>query len=51
MCKEKAAKVSEKNELVTQELSDVVSKAMSVKAEHRYQSMTELKNAIEHLMV
>ena len=43
----KATKVSEKNELVTQELSDVVSKAMSVKAEHRYQSMAELKDAIE----
>jgi serine/threonine-protein kinase len=46
----KATKVSEKNELVSQELSDVVSKSMSVKAEHRYQSMAELKNAIEHLM-
>ncbi|MGH1537000.1 MAG: protein kinase domain-containing protein [Gammaproteobacteria bacterium] len=45
----KAEKVCEKNELVTQELSDVVSKAMSVKAEHRYQSMTELKNSIEQL--
>jgi len=43
----KAAKVSEKNDLVTQELSDVVSKAMSVKAEHRYQTMGELKDAIE----
>lgn len=47
----KATKVSDKNELVSQELSDVVSKSMSVKAEHRYQSMAELKNAIEQLMV
>ncbi len=46
----KATKVCEKNELVSQELSDVVSKSMSVKAEHRYQSMAELKDAIEKLM-
>jgi serine/threonine-protein kinase len=46
----KAAKVCEKNELVNQELSDVVSKSMSVKAEHRYQTMAELKDAIQHLM-
>jgi serine/threonine-protein kinase len=46
----KAPKVSEKNELVNQELSDVVSKSMSVKAEHRYQSMAELKDAIQSLM-
>lgn len=43
----KAAKVNEKNELVSKELTDVVSKAMSVKAEHRYQSMAEFKDAIE----
>ncbi len=46
----KAEKVSEKNELVAQDLSDVVSKAMSVKSEHRFQSMTEFKNAVEQLM-
>lgn len=46
----KATKVCEKNELVSQELSDVVSKSMSVKAEHRYQSMAELKDAINKLM-
>lgn len=47
----KAEKVSVKNELVNQELSDVVSKAMSVKSEHRYQSMAELKDAVQNLMV
>jgi serine/threonine-protein kinase len=46
----KATKVSEKNEAVSQELSDIVSKTMSVKAEQRFQSMGELKDAIEHAM-
>ncbi len=46
----KATKVCDKNELVNQELSDIVSKTMSVKAEHRYQTMGELKDAIEHTM-
>lgn len=46
----KATKVSEKNELVNEELCDVVSKAMSVKAEHRFQSMAELKDAVQSLM-
>jgi len=32
---------------VSDALCDVVSKAMSVKAEQRYQSMSELKDAIE----
>ena len=47
----KAPKVSEQNELVNQELSDVVSKAMSVKSEHRYQSMAEFKDAVQSLMI
>ncbi len=47
----KAAKVCEKNEEVSQELSDVVSKAMSVKPEHRFQNMTEFKNAVEQAEV
>ena len=46
----KAEKVNEKNELVNEELSNVVSKAMSVKAEQRFQSMTELKDAVQNLM-
>jgi len=46
----KAPKVDELNELVTKELSDVVLKSMSVKPEHRYQSMAELKDTIEKLM-
>ena len=45
----KAARVNEKNEEVSQELSDLVSKSMSVKPEHRFQTMTEVKNALSNL--
>ncbi len=43
----KAEKVSEKNKEVTQELSDVVSKAMSVKPAQRFQTMGEFMNAVD----
>ncbi len=45
----KAAKVSEKNEEVTEDLSDIVSKAMSVKPAHRFQTMEEFMNAIDQV--
>lgn len=45
----KAGKISEKNPEVSNGLSDLVDKCMSVKAEHRYQSMTELKDAIQNM--
>ena len=46
----KAAKISEKNEEVPEELCDLVSKCMSVKSDHRYQTMGELREAIQGLM-
>ena len=46
----KAGKVIDKNNDVPNELSDLVAKCMSVKAEKRPQSMGELKDAIESFM-
>jgi len=43
----KAEPVSSKNEEVSKELSDLVAKCMSVKPVHRYQSMADLKEALE----
>ncbi len=45
----KAVSIKEKNEEISDELNDLVAKCMSVKADHRYQSMTELKNAVQNL--
>ena len=45
----KATKVLEKNEKVTEELSDIVSKAMSVKPDHRFQTMAEFMNALDQV--
>ncbi len=46
----KAEKISEKNEAVPADLNDLVAKCMSVKADHRFQSMTELKDSIQNSM-
>ena len=46
----KAGNISEKNQEVPDALSDLVAKCMSVKSDHRYQSMAELKNAVQNLM-
>ncbi len=47
----KAGKISDKNPEVSNDLSDLVAKCMSVKAEHRYQSMAELKDAIQNIAI
>ena len=46
----KAEKVAEKNKDVPIELSDLVARCMSVKAENRPQTMGELKDAIQGFM-
>ncbi len=46
----KAAKVSDKNDEISSDLSKLVSKCMSVKAEKRPQSMGELKETIQEFM-
>lgn len=46
----KAAKVSDKNNDVSNDLSELVAKCMNVKADNRPQSMCELKEIIHNLM-
>ena len=46
----KADKISEKNNEVSDELCDLVSKCMSVKADQRYQTMGELKDSVQGLI-
>lgn len=43
----KAEPISSKNDEIPKELSDLVEKCMSVKAAHRYQSMADLREALD----